>query len=67
MTPNSACKKHSDRETDVIIKIVRCVETGEKYKSIAEASRKTGVPASTISGICNHRRSGNRTMHWEFV
>lgn len=60
-------KKHSERETDVIIKPVRCVETGVTYKSIAEASRKTGAPVSTISNICNHRKSGDKTMHWEFI
>lgn len=64
---NSAYRKHSDKETDVIIKPVRCIETGQEYKSIAEASRKTGTPVSTISGICNHRRSGDKTMHWEFI
>lgn len=64
---NSTFRKHSDKETDVVIKPVKCIETGQEYKSIAEASRRTRIPTSTISGICNHRRSGNKTMHWEFI
>lgn len=51
-------------------KIVICLETDIVYKSIAEASRYTGIRVSCISSCCHHRYEytvkDNQIYHWMF-
>lgn len=50
-------------------KACRCIETGEIYKSIAEAQRQTGIKKESIGKVCNrtgyYKTAGG--FHWEFV
>lgn len=50
-----------------ISKKVMCVETGEVFDSMAEASRQTGVYVSNISMVCNGKRKNASGYHWSFV
>lgn len=47
-------------------KPVRCVETGEIYKSTHEASRVTGIGQSNISKCCLGKRKSAGKYHWEW-
>ena len=46
---------------------VICVETGEHYKNVAEAERKTGIPDSTIFDCLKGLSSHAHGYHFEFV
>lgn len=50
-------------------KAVRCVETGEEYESLRDASRKTGINYSGICRVVKHipryRTAGG--YHWELI
>ena len=50
-------------------KAVRCIETGEEYKSLLEAARKTGVNYSGICRVVRHlpRYKTAGGYHWELV
>lgn len=48
-------------------KAVRCVETGEIYRSAYEAEQKTGISNSQINRCCNKKRKTTHKQHWEFV
>ena len=54
-------------------KAVRCVETGEEFSSIKEASEKYNIHSGSISSSCSsfhgagkHPVTGER-LHWEYV
>ena len=46
---------------------VRCVETGDIYNSLCEATRKTGIASSHISSCCKGNRKTTGGYHWEYV
>lgn len=46
---------------------IRCVETGDIYDSLCEATRKTGIATSHISACCNGSRKTTGGYHWEFI
>ena len=48
-------------------KKVRCIETGEVFKSIAEASRTLNIDAQNISNAVNGNRASAGGYHWERV
>lgn len=49
-------------------KKVKCIETGEVYKSIREASRRTSIQCSSISAVCrNYKIKTAGGLHWMFV
>ena len=48
-------------------KKVLCVETGEVFESIREATRKTGISNSHISEVCLGKRKTTGGYHWQFV
>ena len=48
-------------------KKVLCVETGEIFESIMEASRKTGINSSHISKVCLGKRKTTGGYHWEYL
>ena len=43
---------------------VLCIETGEVYPSVNEASRQTGIKQPSISACCNSRRKTAGGYHW---
>ena len=47
-------------------RLVRCVDTGIIYESMADASRKTGVTQGNISNVCNGKQKTARGLKWEF-
>ena len=54
-------------------KPVKCIETGEIYKSLSAASEAMGgISTSNIAAVCNgnRKRAGNKlhpNLHWEWV
>lgn len=58
---------HNERMGKAHGKKVRCVETGIVYLSQTEASRQTGIAASSISACCRGKRKAAGGYHWEFV
>lgn len=46
---------------------VKCIETGEKYDSLAEAERKTGILAETISRQIRGMQKSTKGLHWEYI
>lgn len=46
---------------------VLCVETGEVYPSVREASRQTGVNQQNISSCLNGKRKSAGGFHWQKV
>lgn len=47
--------------------IIRCIETGSHYRSIREASRKTGIPFSSIQTHLAGNMQNAGGLHWEIV
>lgn len=49
-------------------KPVVCIETDEVYDSAAQAQRETGICASTIGNVCNHKPKYNTAggYHWKY-
>ena len=48
-------------------KKVLCIETGEIFESVHEATRKTGVDFSNISRVCNGKLKTTGGYHWKFL
>lgn len=48
-------------------KKVKCIETGEIYNTIKEASIYTKTCCSSISQVCHKKRETANKLHWEFV
>lgn len=55
--------------TDKKLRPVRCVETGEVFPSVAEASRATGIPALRIHKSCYRKSAKYRyaKLQWEYL
>lgn len=47
-------------------KKVLCVETGEIFDSVRDATRKTGISSGGISEVCRGKRSKAGGYHWTF-
>ena len=66
-------KKASDetrqklRDSNPKMLSVQCIETEIIYKSINEASRKTGVDASAIGKVCKGKHKTAGGFHWKYV
>lgn len=45
----------------------KCVETGEEYDSIIEASEATGIPYSHIRGVLKGDRASTHGTHWVYI
>jgi len=48
-------------------KKVVCLDTAVVYKSITEASEKTGVSKKSIAGICNHLKYSSHGLHFDWA
>lgn len=69
-TDTKGNNQHSYRVLDQIngtfpAKAVICVETGKKYRSIAEAKEDTG--ATSISQVCRGLRKTSGGYHWRYA
>lgn len=61
---DSCCKRRSEalKRKEVI-----CIETGEIFASIHDASRITGIPHGNISKACNGKLNTTGGHHWKLV
>lgn len=48
-------------------KPVQCIETGEKYESLADAERKTGIFGASISKQIRGIQKTTKGYHWRFI
>ena len=48
-------------------KSVECIETGEKYDSLAQAERQTGILGETISRQIRGIQKTTQGLHWRFI
>ena len=48
-------------------KSVECIETSEKYDSLAEAERQTGILGETISRQIRGIQKTTQGLHWRFI
>ena len=56
-------KKMSERKNKPVI----CITTGEIFKSVKEASEKTGVNLSNICQCCRNKRQSAGKLQWKFL
>ena len=59
----------NERNKQAKSKKVRCIETGQEFDSIKQASEKTGLNMTGISECCrgNKRYKTYGGFHWEFI
>lgn len=60
--------KNFGLNTFYIQRKIKCIETGEIYESIREASRETGIGQVTIRNDCKHKTSRQKIkrLHFEY-
>lgn len=59
---SAACKNHPSFSKKVL-----CVETGEIYPCINEASRQIGIACQNISGVCRGINKTAGGYHWKYI
>ena len=60
-------KKMSESHMGKTCKKVLCVETGEIYESVKDASIAVNVDGSTISKCCRGKQKTAGGFHWQYV
>lgn len=60
-------EKEKDNMKQNTYKKVQCIELNITYKSIAFASRESGLQAANISNVCAGKRKTTGGYHWKFV
>ena len=55
------------KEVSTVNKEVVCVDTGEVFSSIRQASRATGADPSAIAKCCNGKRKTANGYQWQYV
>lgn len=48
-------------------KPVRCIETGEEFNYLSDASRKYNIDPSCISRVCRGKQKTAGKLTWEFI
>ena len=56
-----------NKEVSTVNREVVCVETGEVFSSIRQASRATGADPSAIAKCCNGKRKTANGYQWQYV
>ena len=56
-----------NKEVTTVNKEVVCIDTGEVFSSIRQASRATGIDFSNISKCCNGKLKSAGGCHWKYV
>lgn len=58
----------------MIIKLIKCIELDEVFKSALDAKRKVGIDNSTILKACKGERKSagkhpitKEPLHWQFI
>lgn len=60
-------KKTAESISDKLSKPIRCIETGQVFKNLREASLVTGYPQSSISKWCNGVKSRYSNLTFERI
>ena len=55
------------KEVTTVNKEVVCIDTGEVFSSIRQASRATGIDFSNIAKCCNGKLKSAGRKHWKYV
>ena len=55
------------KEVTTVNKEVVCIDTGEVFSSIRQASRATGIDFSNIAKCCNGKLKSAGRKHWRYV
>ena len=50
-----------------LCKPVRCIETGERFLTIKEASQKTGIGKDSITKNVTGKNKSAGGYHWEYI
>ena len=56
-----------NKEVTTVNKEVVCIDTGEIFSSIRQASRATGIDFSNISKCCNGKLKSAGGYHWQYL
>ena len=56
-----------NKEVTTVNKEVVCIDTGEVFSSIRQASRATGIDFSNISKCCNGKLESAGGKHWKYL
>ena len=56
-----------NKEVTTVNKEVVCIDTGEVFSSIRQASRATGIDFSNISKCCNGKLKSAGGYHWQYL
>ena len=56
-----------NKEVTTVNKEVVCIDTGEVFSSIRQASRATGIDFSNISKCCNGKLKSAGGKHWKYL
>ena len=56
-----------NKEVTTVNKEVVCIDTGEVFSSIRQASRATGIDFSNIAKCCNGKLKSAGGCHWKYV
>lgn len=65
--PKSRRRSFTEGKTKTSNKRVMCVETGEVFNTIKEASLKYGFHASNISSCCRGKVKSANGYHWRYA
>ena len=60
-------EKTKNRISEAKYKKVLCIETGEIFPSVKEASRQLGISNSSISMCCRGKRKSAGGYHWKYL
>ena len=60
--PNSLHNRGKNQSKKVL-----CIETGEIFETMREASRKTGISIGNISMVCSGKRETASGYHWSYA
>ncbi len=67
MKASSKGRKPSQNTIDAHKKKVICVETGEIFNTVGEASKHIGVNITGVSLACNGKQKTSGGFHWKFL
>ena len=56
-----------NKEVTTVNKEVVCIDTGEVFSSIRQASRATGIDFSNIAKCCNGKLKSAGRKHWKYL
>ena len=56
-----------NKEVTTVNREVVCLDTGEVFSSIRQASRATGIDFSNIAKCCNGKLKSAGRLHWQYL